>query len=77
VVQGTAFAGSDSDKLKLSSVPTWRSGDELTFVRPLAEGGEVVRHSVVDQAEVVMSKEWPKGVTKNWLWHEGAATTAR
>ncbi|MGN6369555.1 MAG: TolB family protein [Phycisphaerae bacterium] len=76
MVQGRAFPG--SDRLKLSSVPTWRSVSELTFLRPAGEGAEVVRYSMADQRAVVISKGWPREVGEHWLWdnNAGGATTA-
>ena len=75
VVQGTAFPGSGKGDMHFTSVPTWRSPNELTFVRPAGDGAEVVRYSVADQKVVVLSKEWPREATKDWLWHDGPPST--
>ena len=75
MVQGTAFPGSGKGDMHFTSVPTWRSANELTFVRPAGDGAEVVRYSVADQKAVVLSKEWPREVTKDWLWHDGPPST--
>ena len=77
IVQGTAFPGSENNGDKLTSVPTWRSANELTFMRPAGDLAEVVRYSVADQKVVVLSKEWPREATKDWLWHDGPASTTR
>ncbi|HUO10481.1 MAG TPA: hypothetical protein VM008_19405 [Phycisphaerae bacterium] len=72
MVQSTPIG--DDDKMHLSSVPTWRSANELTFVRPGSEVPEVVRYSLADKSVVVMSKEWPKEVAKDWLSRKEATT---
>jgi len=55
--------------LKLSTVPTWRSANELTFVRPAKGGPEVVRYSVTDPQHpvVVLSTGWEAAAKDEWL----------
>jgi hypothetical protein len=65
-VQPTAFQGDN----RLVSLPTWRSGTELTFVRPAAAGGrEVVRYDVAgaNQPAVVLSGTWDEATKHDWL----------
>ncbi len=60
---------------KLSSVPTWRSATELTFVKPAGEDQhEVVLYSVTDQSEKILSATWPQEVRDQWLTQKQAAT---
>jgi hypothetical protein len=75
LVQPTPLPGHDNNKLTLTSVPTWRSADELTFVRPVGQQAEVVRYTLSNDKAVVLSSEWPAATTEDWLTPAHATTT--
>ena len=60
-------------KPALSSVPTWRSAKELTFVQPSSDGSklEVVSYTFGENglgpATKVLSQDWPAAVENDWL----------
>ncbi len=57
-----------ANQTNLTSVPTWRSATELTFVRPAGEGKqEVVLYSMADKSVKVLSAGWPREVVEDWL----------
>ncbi|MCL2647034.1 MAG: hypothetical protein FWD61_08510 [Phycisphaerales bacterium] len=51
------------------SLPSWRTVDELTFIRPRSDGkgNEVVRYNLTSKAVTVISRSWPIEVTDRWL----------
>jgi len=51
------------------SLPSWRTGEELTFVRPRADkkGNEVVRYHLASKEVTVISGDWPMEVKEGWL----------
>jgi hypothetical protein len=67
-VQPTAFTGKND---KLDAIPTWRNGEEVTFVRPVEGSGGTRRVVVVYSMRTgkgrVLSGSWPAAATDGWL----------
>jgi len=61
-------------------LPSWRTADELTLVRPRGDGkgNEIVRYNLTPKASAkgkvyeatVISRNWPIAVTEGWLEKE-------
>jgi hypothetical protein len=69
-VQGAALPKPDQGDLALPSVPTWRNGDELTFVTPGdAKHGAVVLWSMSNNAGKTLGAAWPDGIVPAWASH--------
>jgi hypothetical protein len=72
LLQAQTVAYGGSEHFDLQSIPTWRTSDEITFIRPVeSDPGkrEVVRYNVADPQHktVVMSAAWDDAVSKDWL----------
>ncbi|HVS69628.1 MAG TPA: hypothetical protein VHQ47_00065 [Phycisphaerae bacterium] len=69
VVQAGSKHVEDESSVELQSLPAWRGSGELTFLRPVkgGSGQEVVRHTLEDKKDVVISTMWGEEVGRGWL----------
>jgi len=54
---------------EILSLPSWRTADELTFIRPRSDskGNEVIRHNLTSNQTIIISRDWPIAITDDWL----------